>query len=133
MSQIYTVGRVTADLEIKTSANGNPYVRFNIAERIGSKDCPRMQYLQVWVWGDTVAALCRAGIRKGSRIWLIGSPELETYTRKDGITMDKRLKVIMDRWGFASSEHTGTDRFPVQTHLLTPVLEINGDTEELPE
>ena len=32
--------RITADLELKTSEKSNPYVRFDIAENIGSRQTP---------------------------------------------------------------------------------------------
>lgn len=41
MAQVYVIGRITADLEMKTSSNGNTYVRFDIAETIGNKDQTR--------------------------------------------------------------------------------------------
>ena len=34
MAQIHVIGRITADLELKTSERNNPYVRFDIAENI---------------------------------------------------------------------------------------------------
>ena len=36
MAQVNVIGRITADLELKTSEKSNPYVRFDIAENIGS-------------------------------------------------------------------------------------------------
>lgn len=32
MAQVNVIGRITADLELKTSEKSNPYVRFDIAE-----------------------------------------------------------------------------------------------------
>lgn len=43
MAQTYVIGRVTADLELKTSINRHPYVRFDIAENIGGKEHRRTQ------------------------------------------------------------------------------------------
>ncbi len=37
MAQVYVIGRITADLELKTSEKNNSYVRFDIAENIGSR------------------------------------------------------------------------------------------------
>ena len=37
MAQVNVIGRITADLELKTSEKSNPYVRFDIAENIGSR------------------------------------------------------------------------------------------------
>ena len=47
MAQVFVIGRITADLEMKTSTNGNPYVRFDLAENIGSKESSRPQYFQI--------------------------------------------------------------------------------------
>ena len=35
MAQVFVIGRITADLEPKTSEKNNLYVRFDIAENIG--------------------------------------------------------------------------------------------------
>lgn len=50
MAQTIVIGRITADLEMKTSANGNPYVRFDLVENIGSKENSRPQYFQICAW-----------------------------------------------------------------------------------
>ena len=47
MAQVYVIGRITADLELKTSEKKNPYVRFDIAENIGSRQNLHTQYFQV--------------------------------------------------------------------------------------
>lgn len=47
MAQVNVIGRITADLELKTSEKSNPYVRFDIAENIGSRQALHTQYFQV--------------------------------------------------------------------------------------
>ena len=44
MAQIHVIGRITADLELKTSERNNPYVRFDIAENIGSRQNLHTQF-----------------------------------------------------------------------------------------
>ena len=39
-------------------------------------------------------------MRKGSLIWVSGSLELEEYTKNDGETHDKRLKLKLDDWDY---------------------------------
>lgn len=51
MAQVYVIGRVTADLELKTSQNDKPYIRFSFAENIGSHDRARTQYYRRFVYG----------------------------------------------------------------------------------
>lgn len=90
MAQIHVIGRITADLELKTSERNNPYVRFDIAENIGSRQNLHTQYFQICAWGEDANRLIRARAKKGSLIWVTGSLELEPYTKLDGVTIDPR-------------------------------------------
>lgn len=136
MAQTYVIGRVTADLELKTSINRNPYVRFDIAENVGSKEHRRTQYLQICAMGDDAERLVRARVKKGSLIWVSGSLELEVYTRRDGVTTDKRLKVLLD-WGFVpvGTDKAGTKALDSKSSEspseISPV--IDGEREALPD
>ena len=137
MAQTYVIGRVTADLEPKTSINRNPYVRFDIAENIGSKEHRRTQYFQICAMGDDAERIVRARVKKGSLIWVSGSLELEVYTRRDGVTTDKRLKVLLDNWGFIP---VGTDKAATKAldgksseSLEEIPMVIDGERETLPD
>jgi single-stranded DNA-binding protein len=139
MSQVYTIGRVTADFDLQTSANGNSYARFTLAENIGRGEPPRTQYLQVWAWGEDAKKLCRGKVKKGSLIWVSGRLELEEFQKRDGVTTDKRLKVILDSWGYvpAGKPKGSADNSAVQTaaapYDVSPGGEIDGDRDNLPE
>lgn len=89
MAQVYVIGRITADLELKTSEKNNSYVRFDIAENIGSRQNLHTQYFQICAWGEDAGRLIKARAKKGSLIWVAGSLELEPYTKRDGVTVDK--------------------------------------------
>ena len=135
MAQTYVIGRVTADLELKTSIHNHPYVRFDIAENIGSKEHSRTQYLQICAMGDDAGRLVRARVKKGSFIWVSGTLELEEFSRKDGST-DKRLKILLDNWGFVP---TGNLKIPMGiSDTASPEIpaataaEIDGDRDPLP-
>lgn len=78
-----------------------------------------------------------AGADKGSLIWVSGSLELETFTKRDGITTDKRLKILLDNWGFIPA-HASKER-PRSAEQTSPeppappkASEIDGDREPLP-
>lgn len=132
MAQAHAIGRVTSDLELKISAKKVPYVRFTIAERIGYRDFAHTQYIQVWAWDSMARKLADTGVKKGSLLQVSGSLELEEYTRQDGVTRDKRLKLRLKDWGFASTaqRQEGTPR-PVKEAPAPEI--INGDLEPLPE
>ena len=134
MAQTYVIGRVTADLELKTSINEHPYVRFDIAENIGSREHSRTQYLQICAMGDDAERLVRARVKKGSFIWVSGSLELEVYTRRDGVATDKRLKVLLDNWGFVPAGNPKALKGALEQppSKMSASAEIDGDREPLP-
>lgn len=137
MAQVYVIGRITADLELKTSEKNNPYVRFDIAENIGSRQNLHTQYFQICAWGEDANRLMKARAKKGSLIWVSGSLELEPYTKRDGVTIDKRMKVLLDNWGFipvggarTSKEEPAPKRPEMTSHANAAV--IDGDRDSLP-
>lgn len=122
MSQLYCTGRVMSDLELKTSARGVPYLCFPIAERVGYGKSAHTQYISVWAWGTVARQLVSDGVGKGSVLWVSGSLELEEYTKKDGVTHDKRLKLKLKDWGFplpAKSHGMTSQRTPRSQRSLT--------------
>lgn len=137
MAQVYVIGRITADLELKTSERNNPYVRFDIAENIGSRQNLHTQYFQICAWGEDATRLMKARAKKGSLIWVAGSLELEPYTKRDGVTIDKRMKVLLDNWGFipvggarTSKEEPAPERSEITSPTKAEV--IDGDRDSLP-
>ena len=131
MAQTYVIGRVTADLERKISINQHPYVRFDIAENIGGRGHSRTQYFQISAMGGDADRLFRACVKKGSLIWVSGSLELEIFTGKDGSTTDKRLKILLDNWGFVPVVNKDVLEQP-PSKLTAASVEIDGDREPLP-
>lgn len=140
MAQVFIIGCVTADLELQISTNGNSYVRFSLAENIGYGETSKAQYYQVWAWENDAKHLVKRKVKQGSLIWVSGSIELEEYTKQDGKTRDKRLKVKMDNWDYIPlGKHNAkkgmspqeTSAPPVETN--PPVREVNGDKEPMPD
>lgn len=138
MAQVYVIGRITADLEMKTSSNGNPYVRFDIAETIGIKEDSHSQFFQVCAWADDAKRLTKAHAKKGSLIWISGALELEAFTKKDGKSKDKRMKILLDNWGFipvgkSKGLQSSKEQIVPDASGLSQAPEIDGDREPLPE
>lgn len=132
MSQLYSIGWAAAGPELKTSAKGNPYTRFSFAERVGYGENVHTQYIQVWAWGNMARQLIDAGVRKGSLIWVSGSLELEEYTRQDGVTRDKRLKLKLNNWGYAPAAQR-QEQYPNHAQDVPIPEVIDGEREALPE
>ncbi len=138
MARVFVIGRITQDLEQKHSQRGLPFIRFNLAENISRNNFRRTQFYQVWAWGDDAAKLMNSQARKGSLIWIAGTLEQEVFTRKDGHTTDKRLKVYPADWGFAQSKSCLTETMDRQLMSVVNstqpnVAEIDGDNEKWPE
>lgn len=132
MSQLYCTGRVMSELELKMSVKRVPYLCFPIAERVGYGSSVHTQYITVWAWGAMAQQLVSSGVGKGSALWASGSLELEEYTKKDGVTRDKRLKLRLKDWGFApAAQRRGQS--PDQAKELPPPEMIDGERETLPE
>lgn len=138
MAQTTVIGRVTADLELKESINKNPYIQFCLAENIGHGETARTQYFEVWAYRDLAHQLLRAGVRKGSLVWLSGPLELVRYAMRDGQTTGMKLKLTLKDWGYASNRTrrptdlpNGADRAPEEP--CSPIDTIDGEREPLPE
>ena len=132
MSQLYCTGRVVSELELKTSQKSVPYVCFPIAERVGYGRTAHTQYISVWAWGAMARQLVSDGVGKGSALWVSGSLELEEYTKKDGVTHDKRLKLKLKDWGFTPAGQR-QERRPGQIKDLPSPGIVDGEREDLPE
>lgn len=140
MAQVFIIGRVTADLKLQTSSNQNSYVRFGLAENIGYGEILKAQYYQVWAWETDALYLVKRKVKQGSLIWVSGSIELEEYTKQDGESKDKRLKVKLDNWDYIPlGRHNAEKEINSETTAAPPVEidpqvgEINGDKEPMPD
>jgi len=142
MAQVFVIGRVTADFEMQLSTNHIPYVRFDVAENTGYGEHAKTQFFQVWAWSDDAKRLVKSKVKKGSLLWISGTLELEEYQKQDGAT-NKRLKVLLDNWGFVAggSKSASDSTQPHHADAASPPdpddipfpEEIDGDRESLPE
>ena len=134
MSKASLIGLITQGSELQHSAKGEPYVRFSAAEYVGFGSQRHTQFIDVWAWGYMAQRIAKCSLSKGDSIFLSGTLELEEFTKKDGITKDKRLKLRLYDWApVPKKRETGrpaqneTEGFPVFAE------QIDGDREELPE
>lgn len=141
MAQACVIGHVVSELELKVSANNNPYIRFSLAERIGYGlgEKARIQYIQVWAFGNLARQLQSNSVVKGSFIMASGSLELVDYTKKDGVSRDKQLKLILKDWDFVTDPRDRRHKDRKQNNASKPskqtpaaVEAIDGDREPLP-
>ena len=99
---ISTIGRVTADLELKTSQNGKntKYIQFGLAVNKCFGDDSHANFYNCILYGEAAQRMIDAKVKKTSLIQIIGDQELVEYTRKDGST-GWMAKVTLLSWNYA--------------------------------
>ena len=102
LTPISTFGRITADLELKTSQNGNntPYVSFSLAVDKGFGDKEHAIFLQCVLYDEKAERIVKAGVKKGSLIYIVGNLDITEYTRADQ-SKDHSPKVTLYDWCYA--------------------------------
>ena len=87
MNNIIITGRITHDLELKTSAAGVEYVNFSVAVDRRRKDKEgnkQTDFFKVSAFGKT-AVFCTTYMHKGDGVNVQGRMESDKYTNKDGV------------------------------------------------
>ena len=82
MIQICTVGRVTADIEVK-EGKGSPYAKFSLAVSKGFGEGRHTVYLDVLAFDEAARRLKAAKVGKGSQIMIAGDLDVKEFTRRD--------------------------------------------------
>ena len=89
MNSIIITGRITHDIELKTSNSGIEYANFSVAvdRRKKDKDGQKQSdFFKVSVFGKT-AVFASTYFHKGDGVNVQGRMESDKYTNKDGIEM----------------------------------------------
>ena len=86
-AQISLVGRVTHDVELRARATtGEPYMQLGLAVNEGYKDHVHTSYYQCWLESEEATRASKAGVRKGSLLFVNGQLSVVDVPRKDGST-----------------------------------------------
>ena len=72
MSQLYAVGRVRNDPELKTSHKGKAYTHVILVERVGIGPYAHKQEIHVWAFDQLAQQLIGASVKKNTAIWVSG-------------------------------------------------------------
>lgn len=86
-AQISLVGRVTHDVELRARATTDePYMQLGLAVNEGYKDHIHTSYYQCWLESEEATRASKAGVRKGSLLFVNGQLLVVDVPRKDGST-----------------------------------------------
>lgn len=97
---ITLTGRVTADLELQTSPNGTEYIQFNVAVNKGYGEQEHANFYQCVLFGKAAERLSKAGVKKGSLLFITGDLDLVEYTRKSDASKGMIPKITVYEWNY---------------------------------
>jgi single-strand DNA-binding protein len=104
-NKVILMGRITRDIEIKTTPSGKAVTSFSIAvdRRIQSKDGEKVtDFIDCVAWRQIADFIARF-FSKGKLILIEGELQTRTYTDKNGNNR-KAVEVIVDRASFTGEK-----------------------------
>lgn len=110
-NRVILMGRITKDIELKTTPSGLSVTSFSIAvDRPGGKDKERAtDFIDCVAWRQTADFISRF-FNKGKAILIEGKLQTRSYTDKNG-TAHKVVEVVVDQAAF-TGEKRQTDNSP---------------------
>lgn len=110
LNKVILMGRLTHDVELKTTNGGLEICQFSIAVNRRSKDGESADFIDCVTFGKRAVFLTKY-FKKGSAIIVLGNINTEMFTDKNG-NKRKSVKVIADeiQFGSAKSESGGDQK-----------------------
>lgn len=133
MNLFITSGRVTNDVEIRHSTNGNTIARFNFAVRKTFKkdNEPDADFFNCIVFGKLAEVFERTNVSKGTKLNLVGEMRNDNY-EKDGVK-HYGMQYVVNSMEFCESKSANeTSPAPAQTPSA-PTYQPADDFEEIPD
>lgn len=102
MNQVFIIGRITRDLEVKFTSTGKAMLRFSVAVDRRKKE-DGADFINCVAWGQTAENMDRY-LSKGSKVAVLGRIQTGSY-EKDG-TRINTFDVVADNVEFLDSKST---------------------------
>lgn len=128
-NKVILMGRITKDIEIKTTPSGISVTSFSIAvdRRIQSKDGEKVtDFIDCVAWRQTADFIARF-FSKGKLILLEGELQTRTYTDKNGNNR-KAVEVIVDRASFTGEKAGAQEQRPEQSAPPEQYEQLPGES-----
>lgn len=102
LNTVSLMGRLTADVEVKTTNTGKPVTNFTLAvNKMTNKDHPEANFIDCVAWNGTAECIARY-FSKGDKLIATGRLDTSTYESKNGGKV-KKTEVIVSEIDFPSS------------------------------
>ncbi len=104
------IGNLTRDPEkriIKTGGNDTTVVSFTVAASYGYGDHRKTEFVRVHAWRN-LGENCMKFLRRGSKVYASGYPEVNAYDNKDGVATGN-LEMTLNEIEFLSAKPADCD------------------------
>lgn len=130
MNNVVLMGRITHDLELKSTANGVNVVSFTLAvERSFVKQGEQRQadFIDCVAWRNTADFITKY-FRKGSMIAVAGKIQTRNYEDKNG-NKRKAVEVVVDEASFCGEKNNNT---APSLSVAPPANDVDENDDDLP-
>ena len=113
MIKILFIGRLTRDVDMKTTPNGVQVASFTVAvdRKQKNKDGEKVSEFYNCVAWRQLAEVCSKFLSKGKKVYIEGEPQPRLYTAKDGSTK-MSLDVQVESVEFLSPKSESSEEQP---------------------
>jgi single-strand DNA-binding protein len=118
-NRVILMGRIGNDLELKTSAQGKPYLKISLATHSfksaegDGQSLKTTHWHRVMVFGHQ-AEVCAKYLQKGAQVMVEGTLEVRTYTDKDDRKVT-RVSVIAFKVNFFGGRMEARTESPMES------------------
>ena len=128
-------GRVSEDLILQESKNGNEYVSFSLAHERGYGDKKETDWYSCRVVGEAAKRIASLNIKKGTLLFISGALETPTYVGKDNVKR-QNVNINVLWWQFVSTSRSKSENNDagIANNSYVPLPENNvvSADDELP-
>lgn len=126
--KVYGLCRLTKDIELKHSQGGTAYLMNGIAcdRKFKKEGEPTADFFNVKAFNRTAESMSQM-LHKGSKIFIEGDLQTESYTDKAG-QKKTSISILITSWEFAESKNSSESKSSENDFLSVP----DGLIETLP-
>ncbi len=109
MIRIEIIGNLTRDPEtrvVQKGENDGKVTNFTVAASTGYGEYKRTQFVRISAWNG-LGRTCEQYLRKGSKVWVSGTPSVNCYINNDGEATGN-LEVRLEEIEFLTPKSTET-------------------------
>jgi single-strand DNA-binding protein len=127
MFSLIVTGNLTKDSQHRVTGNGKDVLSFTIAVNHGTKDAPRVDYVDCSIWGDRAKSKLGEYLVKGQKVLVDGIPSVNAYIAKDDGAAKGTLTLMVGALELLGSSSGGGSAAPAARASSAPAAPAAGD------